>query len=817
MSDNKILSTALTPQVISLDVLQEKYCKGDETTQEEIFRRVAKGIAAAEKTPELQKEWEEKFYWMMTQGAMGAGRIMSAAGTDVEATLNNCYVTPVGDSISGYDEDGLPGIYIALRESAETLRRGGGVGYDFSRIRPKNAKVKSTKSHASGPCSYMDVFDASCRTVESAGSRRGAQMGVLRIDHPDVLEFITAKREKGRWNNFNVSVNVSNAFMYAVKSDEDWELAHKAEPTEALKAEGAYQRADGLWVYKKVKARDIWDTIMQSTYDFAEPGILFMDNTNQDNNLSYCEKIEATNPCGEQPLPPYGCCDLGQIFLTKLVRHPFTEEASFDWELYKQMIPMMVRFLDNVLDVTLWPLDNQYQEAMAKRRVGLGYTGLGDAMTMLKIRYDSQEGIAFAETVTSTLRDVAYATSVELAKEKGAFPLFDREKYITEDNYASRLPHAIREDIKQYGIRNSHLTSIAPVGTLSLAFGDNCSNGLEPAFSWGYKRKKRNAEGGWDEYMVEDHAFRVFRELGIQEITYDNYGNPTNLPDYFVTALEMNVYDHVNVMSIIQKYIDSSISKTTNIPADYPFEDFKGLYLYAWEAGLKGLATYRPNDTLGSILSVSEEKKETPQELPVPVQEAIDPMKTTIERRPEGKLDAIVQKIEYYTNTGLQRIYLAVSFIPVELPDGTKKDRAIEFFMPVGQNGESQQWITATMRSLSLAARGGFLERALEDLRKVHWDRGPIRYGWMTKEDGSKRPIWHDSEISLLAYVIQEIIASRGESKAFTPVEEIQQTDSMGDVQVMAGKKCNTCGAHAVIKKDGCEFCTSCGEVGSCG
>ena len=567
-------------QPISRDVLAEKYFKPGESSLEQLYGRVARALASVEK-PELRAEWEQKFLTNLHVGAIGAGRIMSAAGTDIQATLINCFVQPVGDAIQGVDDEGYPGIYEALREAAETMRRGGGVGYDFSRIRPKGAFVKGTHSIASGPCSYMNVFDQSCSTVESAGSRRGAQMGVLRIDHPDVAEFITAKRTPGRWNNFNVSVGVSDAFMQAVANGTDWELVHKAKPGQKVLEGGGYQRADGLWVYRKLPARELWDTIMQSTYDFAEPGILFLDQIGRDNNLNYCEKIEATNPCGEQPLPPYGCCDLGPIILTNFVRNPFGAggDAAFDFDAFEQVVATQVRALDNVLDVTFWPLEQQRNESADKRRIGVGFTGLGNALTMLKLRYDREDGRAMATEIARRMRDAAYRASVELAKEKGAFPKFKADGYLAEGTFASRLPDDIQADIRQHGIRNSHLLSIAPTGTVSLAFADNASNGIEPAFSWGYKRNKREADGSKSSYTVEDHAFRLYRSLVDSTVSSDDTGK---LPDYFVNALEMSAQDHVAMMEAVQPFVDTSISKTVNIPEDYPYDSFKDLYRQAW-------------------------------------------------------------------------------------------------------------------------------------------------------------------------------------------------------------------------------------------
>ena len=393
-------------QPISLDVLQEKYLKSGETSAEQLYARVARALASVE-APEVRAEWEQKVLANLRAGAIGAGRIMSAAGTDIQATLINCYVQPVGDCIQGVDDAGYPGIYEALREAAETMRRGGGVGYDFSRIRPRGARVRATGSLASGPCSYINVFDQSCATVESAGARRGAQMGVLRIDHPDVLDFITAKRTPGRWNNFNVSVGVSDEFMQAVVDGADWELVHRAEPGAERIAQGATQRADGLWVYERLPARQLWDTIMQSAYDFAEPGILFLGRINEDNNLRYCEEISATNPCGEQPLPPYGCCDLGPIILTRFVRHPFgfAGEPHFDFDAFEQVVATQVRALDNVLDVTYWPLEQQRAESAAKRRIGVGFTGMGNALARRRRGLTGRGRFAAASAACEALRD----------------------------------------------------------------------------------------------------------------------------------------------------------------------------------------------------------------------------------------------------------------------------------------------------------------------------------------------------------------------------------------------------------------------------
>jgi ribonucleoside-diphosphate reductase alpha chain len=810
-----------TEQPISLDVLREKYLKADEQTVGDLYARVAKALASVE-APDAQAEWDARFLANLNAGAIGAGRIMSAAGAGIEATLINCFVQPVGDCIQGTDAEGYPGIYEALREAAETMRRGGGVGYDFSRIRPKGAEVKGTASLASGPCSYINVFDQSCSTVESAGARRGAQMGVLRIDHPDVLDFITAKRSPGRWNNFNVSVAVTDAFMQALAAGQTWELVHPAKPGQALLAAGACQRDDGKWVYRSLPAAELWDTIMRSAYDFAEPGILFLDHINQDNNLRYCESISATNPCGEQPLPAYGCCDLGPVILTRFVRHPFGVEGEpdFDFAAFEAVVATQVRALDNVLDLTFWPLQQQREEAQAKRRIGVGFTGMGNALCMLKLRYDQADGRDMATRIARSMRDAAYRASVALAQEKGAFPAFDADAYLATGTFASRLDADVQQAIRTHGIRNSHLLSIAPTGTVSLAFADNASNGIEPPFSWTYQRKKREADGSTSTYAVEDHAWRMYKQLG---------GSVDSLPPWFVSALAMSAQDHIAMMAAVQPFVDTAISKTVNVPAAYPYDSFKDLYLQAWQARLKGLATYRPNAILGSVLSETPAAPALAEQVKKSVANYIDPMRAVVEKRPKGALPAVAEKVEYWTQEGHQTVYLVVSFLPIHDDAGrVVSHRAIEFFMPVGQNSDSQQWNTASMRLLSLAARGGFLDRALTDMRKVAWDRGPVRLGHHTKEDGTRVPKWHESEVAAIAFAVQQIMAEqeRRDAEAAAsgqPVAEAAlQSNRLNDGHttahsVMVGKLCSECGAHAVIRKDGCDYCTNCGHLGSCG
>ncbi len=619
----------LAPQEISRDVLREKYCQGEESTVEEVRRRVARALASVESAPE---QWEDRFFEAQVRGIVMAGRINASAGTSLATTLINCFVQPVGDSFVKPDADGTPGIFAALRDAADTMRRGGGVGYNFSRIRPKGAHVSSTNTEASGPISYMQIFDSACATVQSAGARRGAQMGILRIDHPDIEAFIAAKYETRTLTNFNLSIAVTDQFMHTLEADGTFELVHCVAPSARLTCERPLeQRPDGMYVYRRVQARDLWERAMRSTYDHGEPGVVFIDRVNADNNLHYCEHIEATNPCAEEPLPPYGCCCLASINLAALVRDPFTSHARFDIQEFVQLIPVAVRMLDNVLDATSWPLPEQHREAMAKRRIGLGVLGLGDALIMLGLRYDDERGRAQARALAQTLRDCAYRASVNLAIERRPFPKFDADSFL-ESGFVRRLPEDIRARIAEHGIRNSHVLAIAPTGTIAIAFADCASNGIEPPYGAITKRRRRTLEGGWEHEQVFDHAYRVFRSL-----------NPdvTDLPPAFVSATDMSALDHARMVAAVQEFVDAGVSKTVNIPNDYPFEDFKDLYLVAWREGAKSLATFRPNPITGIILSNAPAESPASRVLPNDLDQSEIDRRLVLDSAPRPTLNSL--------------------------------------------------------------------------------------------------------------------------------------------------------------------------------
>lgn len=534
-------------------------------TVHDTWSRTADALAVKEKDP---KHWAEVFNTALESFKfLPAGRINAGAGAgDRNVTLFNCFVM-------GTVEDSLSGIFDGLKEAVLTMQQGGGIGYDFSTLRPQGAEVVGVASDSSGPLSFMDVWDASCKTIMSAGTRRGAMMATIRCDHPDVEKFIEAKRDPLRLRMFNMSVLVTDAFMKAVKSNDSFDLKFNGK------------------VYKTIQARTLWDKIMHSTYAYAEPGIIFIDRINEMNNLNYCEVIAATNPCGEQPLPPYGACLLGSINLAALLNPDYT----INYELLDETVTIAVRMMDNVIDVSKFPLPAQQEEAQNKRRIGLGVTALADAMALGGIVYGSDEGVAWTDRVMQAISIAAYQASIDLAKEKGSFPLLDVEKFLATGNM-QQMPSYIRDQIREHGIRNALLTSIAPTGTISLYAG-NVSSGIEPIFALGYERKVMQKDGSKITEVVEDYAVTRWKK---------DHGS-TPLPASFVTAQTLSPSAHVRMQAAAQRWIDSSISKTVNVPEDINFDDFKNVYMEAYDTGCKGCTTYRPNDVTGSVLTATEE------------------------------------------------------------------------------------------------------------------------------------------------------------------------------------------------------------------
>ncbi|HUE64650.1 MAG TPA: adenosylcobalamin-dependent ribonucleoside-diphosphate reductase [Rhizomicrobium sp.] len=706
-----------------------------------------------------------------------AGRILAGAGTGRNVTLFNCFVM-------GTIEDSMDGIFSALREAALTLQQGGGIGYDFSTLRPKGASVAGVGADASGPVSFMDVWDAMCRTIMSAGSRRGAMMANLRVDHPDIEDFITAKRTPGRLSNFNLSVLVSDAFMAAVKADADWNLQF------------------GGKVYRTVRAKALWDTIMRSTYEHAEPGVIFIDRINQENNLGYCETIAATNPCGEQPLPPYGACLLGSINLARLVKKPFTDEATLDIAELQRLTATAVRMMDNAIDVSRFPLDAQAQEARAKRRIGLGVTGLADALIFCKVKYGSPKSLGLVRTWLAALSHAAYRASVELAKEKGPFPLYDMNPYLARPHIQA-LPPDIYNAIAANGIRNSLLTSIAPTGTISL-FADNVSSGIEPVFAFSYTRKLLQPDGSKREEKVSDHAVRVFQ---------NKFGPDAALPDYFVNAQMLAPSDHLAVQAAAQPYIDSAISKTINVPAGISFDDFAHVYQEAYASGCKGCTTYRPNAVTGSVLSVEEPPNAVPAEaviagrapepeLPLPAPEPMEsgprPASGVIYLtkpldRPE-ELQGRTYKIKWLDSD--HAFYITINDIE---KDGRR--RPFEIFIN-SKNMEAYAWALALTRMISAVfRRGGDVSFVVDELKAIFDPRGGQ---WM---NGRYVP-------SLLA-AIGEIIERHMIEIGFLGQRLGSLSGLPGAFDIPAegarARYCPRCGDASFVKLEGCDSCLSCG------
>ena len=771
-------------------------------TIDDTWRRVAKALAAVEREPAV---WEERFFEAQQDFRfMPAGRILAGAGADRNVTLFNCFVM-------GQIPDDMAGIFRQLQEAALTMQQGGGIGYDFSSLRPRGAPVKGVGADASGPLSFMDVWDSMCRTIMSAGHRRGAMMATMRCDHPDIEAFIESKREPGRLRMFNLSVLVTDAFMEAVRQDDPWDLVF-----------------DGA-VYRTAQARALWDTIMRSTYAFAEPGVIFIDRINRQNPLSYAEEIFATNPCGEQPLPPYGACLLGSINLARLVRQPFDADAALDLGELQRLTAVAVRMMDNVTDISNFPLPEQQAEALAKRRIGLGVTGLADALIMCRARYGSADAVRLAERWLAAIQKAAYLASADLAAEKGAFPLFDTDKYLATPAMAAADPE-VREAIRARGLRNALLTSIAPTGTISL-LADNVSSGVEPVFTWSYTRNVLMPDGTRREEEVADYAWRLYRRLK---------GADAPLPDWFVDARGLSPRDHVVMQAAVQKYVDSSISKTINCPEDIGFDAFKDVYAMAFDMGCKGCTTYRPNDVTGAVLTAGNDKAKADsgqQELPLAPPEKTETAKPTDDLdaggvvymtkpldRPEA-LPGQTYKIRWPESD--HAIYITLNDI---IQDGRR--RPFEIFIN-SKNMEHYAWTVGLTRMISAVfRRGGDVSFVVEELKAVFDPRGGQWVG----------PRYVPSLLAAIGDVIeqhmidigflpnpQEAREGRRELKVVGGTEAAVGGASGSargvSSQVVAGQNaagqgaggaglamrgCPKCGQRAVIRQEGCDICTGC-------
>ncbi|WP_295045860.1 adenosylcobalamin-dependent ribonucleoside-diphosphate reductase [uncultured Paracoccus sp.] len=723
-----------------------------DATVEDSWRRVARDLAQVEADPAV---WEDRFHAALTDFRfLPAGRILAGAGTGRSVTLFNCFVM-------GTIPDSMEGIFQALKEAALTMQQGGGIGYDFSTIRPRGAEVHGVAADASGPLSFMDVWDSMCRTIMSAGSRRGAMMATMRCDHPDIQDFIAAKQDSARLRMFNLSVLVTDAFMQAVRADGRWDLTF------------------GGKVYRTLPARDLWNRIMRATYDYAEPGVIFIDRINQQNNLHYAETIAATNPCGEQPLPPYGACLLGSVNLARLVPDPFTPQARLDLAALDDLVRVAVRMMDNVVDASKFPLPQQAAEAQAKRRIGLGVTGLADALLMLGLRYGAPDAVERTRVWMRAIARSAYLASADLAREKGPFPLFDRDAFLAS-GFMRRMDADVREAVAAHGIRNALLTSIAPTGTISLYAG-NVSSGIEPVFAHAYTRKVLQKDGTRTEEEVTDYAVRMWRDL---------HGDAP-LPDHFVNAQTLAPRDHVAMQAAAQDWVDSSISKTINCPADISFDAFKDVYLSAWDLGCKGCTTYRPNAVTGSVLSVNEAADTAPQ-----ADTGADVVYLTEPLDRPAALEGATYKLKWPASE--HAIYITINDI---VQAGHR--RPFEIFIN-SKNMEHFAWTVALTRMISAVfRRGGDVSFVVEELKAVFDPRGGA---WMT---GRYVP----SILAAIGGVIERhmietgFLAGEGMGLKSDP-----QVEAVAVGERPLGPACPNCGQYGMRMNEGCMTCPNCGH-----
>ena len=769
-------------QELTKDIWEEKYRwpKGHEESPQQTFQRVAKGVYRDD-----TKEAKYAAYTAMEQGLWcPGGRIIAGCGTDKVVTQINCYV--IRDI-----PDSMQGISAALQDSMLTMQQGGGIGLDFSTLRPSGAYLQRTQAVASGPLPFMDMWSSMCQTIMSAGSRRGAMMAVMNCEHPDLPAFITAKHTQGRLTSFNVSVLVTDAFMEAVAQDEDWYLGFNQPRADGEHLfEDEREDVEGTWyAYSKWKARDLWDLIMESTYEYSEPGVIFIDRVNDQNNLKYTEVIHATNPCGEQPLPPNGCCNLGAVNLARMVRKPFTAGAKFDFALLRKVVRIGVRFLDNVADVANYPLATQREEEELKRRIGLGITGLADALMQLQVEYGTERSLFIAENIMKTIRDTAYDESAELAKERGPFPLY-KEEWGQGNPVVEGLPDKVKAKIKEHGIRNGVILTIAPTGTTSILFG-NVSSGLEPVFAHFYKRKVLQADGSHREYIASGYGYRMYQNLvGGDEVT---------LPTYMSTAEVLSVDSHVRMQGVCQRYVDASISKTINLPKDITYEEFKLVYWDTYSLGCKGCTTYRPSEVRGSVLSTLEEDAKSQGHAQPALRERPDVLTGRT-----YKLTWPHSKSAYYVTI-----------------NNDEEGTPFEIFI-TSTNSKHQDWTTALSLMISAIMRkessGGDLSFVPDELEKVMsttdvaWVKGKF-YGSLVAMIGETIRLHIEGSSSSSSSSdrdrtthVSHIHGGGGDegSHSFTPHTHI-------DPKTV----CDACGMPTLKKDGGCMTCTNC-HVKSC-
>lgn len=785
-------------QIMTLDVWAAKYKWGEEEHPHESMRRVVEGVYAKDHNRQARRDAYEamqKALWVP------GGRIQAAAGTTKVVTMLNCFVDRT-------IEDSMDCISDALKDAMLTMQQGGGIGMDFSTLRPSGAYLHRTGAIASGPLPFMDMWDSMCQTIMSAGARRGAMMATMHCEHPDIVKFITAKHEKGRLTNFNVSVLITDAFMDAVENDEDWYLGFgvpRADGKHLFKTERDDEYHQGDWyAYARWQARELWDLIIQNTYEWSEPGVIFIDRVNDENNLQYCETIACTNPCGEQPLPPNGCCNLGAVNLARMVIDPFTTTAYLDYVLLAKVAALGVRFLDNVIDTAGYPLEEQKQEELDKRRIGIGITGLANALAQLQITYGGQDALRVTDTIMKTLKESVYRASSRLAKERGPFPLYDKERW-GDTSVVKSLPAPLKRYIKINGIRNGVLGTIAPTGTTSMYVG-NVSSGLEPTFLHTMQRRMRRIIQDADEvtetYVVSDYAYLMYQQL---------HPGSGAIPDYMVTHADVLVQDHLAMQQVCQKHIDASISKTINCPEGISFDEFKNVYDAAYRLGCKGCTTYRPSDVRGSVLSAPGEDEDDAALISRPLRD-----------RPTV-LTGTTYKVRW---SGDENYYITINDDP--------RGRPFELFIQ-STSSKYSDWTTALSLMISAIMRRGddpsFIPdelRKVVSINDVGWIDGKF-YGSLVSLIGEtigqhlNRDVdqaqssgvpkgWFDPR---MAEFVKKVVTPADSSDPQAVVEHHYISTITGEVQTMIGPPlgeiCPECNMPTLHPAEGCKLCHNCG------